>query len=170
MAFLLAEPSAIFIPKLFNSFKKSLNGVVKTYYQLSGKSTLSIGLGYSNLGYIQTHYLDEEGKPYYDREHVEFCGTGLYENYHNNTFSSHHNIQIPLQYRYTIFNSLYVNAGVSGIINFRNSITSREDRSKKTIEDNKYFRTLNMSLQFGIGYNFYKNENRYFLQIPRNRK
>ena len=149
-------------PVLENS-KFSLNGFFKIYYKLNNEISISTGIGYCNIGerksFAYSDYRESNSSSF-----IEWSKTN--NNYWNtiNTFSSHHNIQIPFQFRKTYKSGFFFNSGISGIINFSNEILL-VGRSNRFKQDENIYRVFNFSLQLGVGYEFFRNNNNLNLYI-----
>ncbi|MEX1191035.1 MAG: outer membrane beta-barrel protein [Brumimicrobium sp.] len=136
--------------------KPSISGNLFVEYKLNTKSAIGFGLGYQNNGQ-RTKKMDlifnvdpvlgiQENDPDQPTE-----GQFIY---------NHHNLEIPVYYKYKFKNQFYILLGVSGIINISNTTTSKlfyadGTKEREVNEDNSTdFRTFNVfgNLGFGMDY------------------
>jgi hypothetical protein len=142
------------IPKL------SFSGGFFVEYLLSPKSSIGIGLGYQNTGgktkstqLIFASDIDPSiGFTNNSGTEVQF----IY---------NHHNIEIPLYYKFNFTKKFYLLTGTSGIINLYNTTTSVFYTTDSPIERNteedkeSSYRDFNISTNIGFGYNYLNKEN-----------
>jgi hypothetical protein len=144
--------------------KLCISGQVYASYNLNSKSSISIGLGYQNTG-NQTKFkqlsfsdrIDSRRGFVYDSTSSNSSQVLTYPKFVYN----HHNIQIPIFYKYNFTNRFYARSGISSIFNFSNTTTSVMKTSDKTTRnrenDNLNYRSINFSGNLGIGYSYFKS-------------
>lgn len=142
------------IYKEIEIWKPSLSADLFVEYKLNRKSIIGIGIGYQNNGVknkkIELFVLADPNDPLLPTE-VKII-------------RNHHNLEIPLYYKYKFGNRYYLILGTSTIINLSNTITSKQfyvDGSKKknTDKDNTTdFRKFNFFGNFGFGIDYFNNE------------
>lgn len=126
--------------------KPSISGNIFVEYNFTNKFSSSIGIGYQNCG--------EKTK----KQDLTYNTSDPLLGTHVRFVYNHHNLEIPLLFKYNITNEIYVTAGTSGIFNIYNTSTSKmyfENKSteRNTNEDNSTsFRKINLSLNAGIGF------------------
>lgn len=138
--------------KGLETWKPSFSGNLFVEYFFNQKSILGFGIGYQNNG-ERTKKMD-----------LVF-GTPLPSLPIQSKFIyNHHNIELPVYYRYVFGKRFFVLAGISGIINIsntKNSILYYEDgrTESQTQKDNTTnFRRFNLSINLGLGIDYLKRE------------
>lgn len=142
------------------TWKPSVSGNIFVEYKLNEKSSVGFGLGYQNNG-ERIKMIDlifgvdpQTGLPIVDPS-LPTAVKFLY---------NHHNIEIPLYYKYSFGSRWFLTGGISTILNVSNTVGSVQyfaDGSKeKNSEENTGtdFRTLNFSGNIGCGLDYFKNE------------
>jgi len=136
--------------------KPSISSNIFVEYRINKNSILGLGMGYQNNG-SRTKKTDLvfgidpiTGNPISDPSfptHARFVYT-------------HHNIEIPLYYKYMFGDQFFVLIGTSSVINISNTQTSiqyftDDSKEKNTEEDSSTeFRRFNFSGNFGFGLDY----------------
>ncbi|GAB5556869.1 MAG: hypothetical protein SchgKO_10820 [Schleiferiaceae bacterium] len=127
----------------------SINAFVE--YSISSQSKWILGLGYQNTGSgTKKYYTSNPSNP------GEEIGT--------RRVYSHHNIEIPINYRYVFLEKLFLQAGVStsfNIANTRSVVTYQNGfwPDPETAEDNSAeYRVVNLMANLGIGFDYYRGD------------
>lgn len=142
------------------TWKPSISGTVFMEYALGEKSALGFGLGYQNNG-EQTRKMDLIFGV--DPQTGEIITDPSWPTQAKMVYN-HHNIEIPVFYRYQFSKKWYARAGFSNIINLTNTATSKQyfaDGGATTstqTDESTDFRTYNISADLGIGYDLIQAE------------
>lgn len=133
--------------------KASISVNMFVEYQLTPKSSVGLGLGYQNNG-EKTSKID---LTFFGPQNEDLPTKARF-------IYNHHNIEIPLYYKLNLGEHFYILAGTSGILNLSNTVSSVHfyadgNKERKTQKDKSMdFRTLNISANFGFGWNYLNKE------------
>ena len=122
-----------------SSAKLSYSGQIYASNSLSEKASISFGLGYQNIG----NKNDENSS----------IGEIIY---------NHHNIQIPILFKYNFTKKWFLRTGMNSIINFKNTITYKKSSylgvaGKPEEIPKESFRGLNYSYNLGVGFTLFRS-------------
>ena len=148
--------------------KPSISSNIFVEYRINKNSILGLGMGYQNNG-SRTKKTDLvfgidpiTGNPISDPSfptHARFVYT-------------HHNIEIPLYYKYMFGDQFFVLIGTSSVINISNTQTSiqyftDDSKEKNTEEDSSTeFRRYNFSGNIGFGLDYLNTDKLSLLVFP----
>jgi len=140
--------------------KPSFSALIFTEYSLKEKAFIGLGIGYQNNGERTTKAQIYTG---YDPVTGTFISDPSFPTDARFVYN-HHNIEIPLYFRYVFGNKFFVMLGTSGIVNFSNTISSvfyYENGSKEKNTENDDLidaRRFNISANFGIGMDYLRKD------------
>jgi hypothetical protein len=138
------------------TWKPAVSGTVFAEYKLNDKSALGFGLGYQNNG-ERTRKMDLIFGV--DPQTGELITDPSWPKQSRMVYN-HHNIEIPVFYRYQFSQKWYARAGFSNIINLTNTATSKlyfesgEVTTNTQKDESTDFRTYNLSVNLGVGFDF----------------
>lgn len=148
------------------TWKPSLSVGAFVELKLNKKSLLGAGVGYQNNG-ERTQKISSNYPGFYSPG-----GRPVFEDIETRAVYSHHNVEIPLYFRYMLSSRIFLSAGTSGIINMANRIsriTYYDDKPKeKTTVDDKSadYRRFNISGNIGFGFDYLKTKKMSLYAFP----
>ena len=160
------NPSLVQLIDERETWKFCLSGLLFATYKLNSRSSIQFGLGYQNNGertkYMQFTYGDmTDPRTGFGSTTISdpnaIMGTKFYYN--------RHNIQIPILYQFNLTSRFYLKTGLSTIFNFSNTTTLQKHllsgkRERSTENDTQTsYRGVNLSGQFGIGFDYVQRTN-----------